>query len=98
MSAATQVLQFLTGHEETVSLVLRGATARAALHPALLQEHALLTAVVSRAAGLDLRPEHTDAASIKLAGQQARLALLTQFQPMDELAAVSNCPPSRSRS
>ena len=93
LSAAMQVLQFLTGHEETVSLVLRGATARAALHPALLQELALLTAVVSRAAGLDLRPEHTDAASIELAGQQARLqrqmlALLTQFQLTDELVVA----------
>ena len=92
VSAAAQVLQFLTGHEETVSLILRGAAARSSLQPALLQELSLLTAVVSRAASLDIRPENCDAASIELSGQQARLqrqmlALLSQFQLTEQLVA-----------
>jgi nuclear pore complex protein Nup205 len=48
VSAVAQTVQFLTGHEEVVSLVCRGSTARASLHPLLLQELTLLTAVVSR--------------------------------------------------
>jgi len=92
VSAASQVLQFLTGHEETVSLILRGSAARSSLHPALLQELSLLTGVVARAASLDLHPDTMDAGSIELAGQQARLqrqmlALLTQFQLNDNLNA-----------
>jgi len=100
VSAAAQVLQVLAGHEETVSLVLRGAAARASLHPALLRELALVTAVASRAAALDLRAEAPDAASLELAGQQARLqrqllALLTQFQLTDGLlASLASAQPS----
>ena len=90
VSAASQVLQFLTGHEETVSLILRGSAARSSLHPALLQELSLLTGVVARAASLDLHPDTMDASSIELAGQQSRLqrqmlALLTQFQLNESL-------------
>ena len=100
VSAAAQVLQVLAGHEETVSLVLRGSAARASLHPALLRELALVTAVASRAAALDIRAETPDAASLELAGQQARLqrqllALLTQFQLTEGLqAALAAAQPS----
>ena len=60
-SAAAQTVQFLNGREEVVSLLLRGSAARASVHPLLLQELALLTAVVSRAAVLDIRAEQMDA-------------------------------------
>ena len=46
VSAAAQTVQFLTGHVEVVGLVLRGSAARASSHPLLLQELALLTALV----------------------------------------------------
>ena len=65
VSAAAQVLQFMTGHDETVSQVQRGAVGRAALHPALLQELALL----------DLWPDHadTDVAKLHRGGADVRL-------------------------
>jgi len=94
-SAAAQSLHFLTGHEEVVALILRGSTARASLAPALLQELALLTAVVSRAATLDLRSEAAamDATSFELSGQLARiqrqmLSLLQLFQVNESLVAT----------
>ncbi len=94
-SAAAQSLHFLTGHEEVVALILRGSTARASLAPALLQELALLTAVVSRAATLDLRSEAAamDATSFELSGQLARiqrqmLSLLQLFQLNESLVAT----------
>merc|ERR1719309_1867205 len=73
VSAAAQTLHFLTGHEEVVSLVLRGSAARSSLHPLLLQELALLTAVVSRAAVLDMRSEQMDAFTLELQGQLSRM-------------------------
>ena len=87
VSAAAQTAQFLAGHEEVVSLVLRGAAARSSLAPALLQELALLSAVVSRAAVLDTATATAapDCAGLELAGQLGRLqrqmlGLLQQFQ------------------
>jgi len=93
VSAAAQTVQFLTGHEEIVSLILRGSAARASLHPLLLQELALLTAVVSRAAVLDIRQDQMDASTIELQGQLSRmqkqmLSLLHQFQLSDSLVAA----------
>jgi len=90
VSAASQTVQFLTGHEEVVSLILRGSAARASLHPVLLQELALVTAVVSRSAVLDIRSDQMDATTIELQGQLSRmqkqmLSLLHQFQLTDSL-------------
>ena len=48
MSAASQIVHFLAGHEELTSIILRGSAARSSLHPSLLQELALMTSVVSR--------------------------------------------------
>ena len=92
-SAAAQTLHFLTGHEEVLALVLRASTARASLHPALLQELALVTGVVSRAATLDIRSEALDAAGFELSGQLARiqrqmLGLLQLFQLSDSLVST----------
>ena len=47
-----QTLHFLTSHDELLSLILRGSAARSSLHPSLLQELSLTTAVVSRAASI----------------------------------------------
>jgi len=104
VSAAAQTVQFLTGHEEVVSLVLRGSAARSSLHPLLLQELALLTAVVSRAAVLDMRSEQMDASSLELQGQLLRmqkqmLSLLHQFQLTDSLVtALQNVNPTKTPS
>lgn len=104
VSAAAQTVQFLTGHEEVVSQVLRGSAARASLHPLLLQELALLTAVVSRAAVLDIRADQMDASTIELQGQLSRmqkqmLSLLHQFQLSDSLvAALQAVTPSKTPS
>ena len=104
VSAAAQTVQFLTGHEEVVGLVLRGSAARASLHPLLLQELALLTAVVSRAAVLDIRTDQMDASTIELHGQLSRmqkqmLSLLHQFRLSDSLVtALQNSKPSKSPS
>jgi len=101
VSAAAQTVQFLTGHEEVISLILRGSAARASLHPVLLQELALLTAVVSRAAVLDIRSDQMDASTIELQGQLSRmqkqmLALLHQFQLTDSLVtALQNGNPPK---
>jgi nuclear pore complex protein Nup205 len=91
-SAAAQTLHFLTGHEEVVAGVLRAGTARASLAPVLLQELALVTGVVARAATLDIRAEALDAAGFELAGQLARiqrqmLGLLQLFQVNESLLA-----------
>jgi len=93
MSASAQVLQFLTGHGETVSMILRGSAARSSLHPALLQELSLMSSVVSRSATLPLAQDLIDASSIELQGQQTRmqrqmLSLLTQFQLTDSLVSA----------
>ena len=91
LSAASQVVHFLAGHEELVSLVLRGSAARSSLHPALLQELALMTSVVSRASTLDLKQDSVmDASTIELQGQLSRIqkqmmSLLHQFQLTDSL-------------
>ena len=90
ISAASQIVHFLSGHEELVSLVLRGSAARATLHPALLQELALMTSVVSRAAVLDIKQDMMDASTLEVQGQLARIqkqmmALLHQFQLTENL-------------
>lgn len=94
-SAAAQTLHFLTGHEEVLALILRGTTARASLAPALLQELALVTAVVSRAAALDVHAETAflDAVGFELSGQLARiqrqmLSLLQLFQLSENLMSI----------
>ena len=38
MSAASQIVHFLAGHEELTSIILRGSAARSSLHPSLLLE------------------------------------------------------------
>ena len=48
MSAASQIVHFLAGHEELTSIILRGSAARSSMHPSFLQELALMTSVVSR--------------------------------------------------
>ena len=93
VSAAAQTVQFLTGHEEVISLILRGSAARASLHPVLLQELALVTAVVSRSGVLDIRSDQMDATTIELQGQLSRMqkqmmSLLHQFQLTDSLVTA----------
>jgi len=93
-SASAQTLHFLTGHEEVLSLILRGSVARSSLHPSLLQELALVTAVVSRAATLDFQAEVVDASSLELSGQLSRiqrqmLSLLSVFQLTPSLVSAT---------
>ena len=92
LSAASQVVHFLSGHEELVQLILRGSAARSTLNPALLQELSLVTSVVSRAATMDIKPDMVDASVIELQGQLARMqkqmmALLSQFQLTESLVS-----------
>jgi len=84
-SAADQTARFLAGHDDVFSQILRGSTARSSLNPALLKELSLVTAVVSRAATIDIRADVTDAAGFELSGilsriQKQMIALLSQFQ------------------
>jgi len=89
-SAAYQTVRFLSAHDDVFSQILRGSTARSSLNPTLLQELALVTAVVSRAATIDLKVEVNDVAGFELAGQLSRvqrqmLGLLSQFQLTPDL-------------
>ena len=75
-----------------MSLILRGSAARSTLAPALLQELALVTSVVSRAATLDLKPDMMDAATLELQGQLSRIqkqvmSLLHLFQLTESLVS-----------
>lgn len=89
-SAAESTVRFIAGHDDIFSQILRGSTARSSLNSALLQELALVTAVVSRAATIDLRAEINDPSGFELTGLMSRvqrqmLALLSQFQMTDDL-------------
>ena len=93
ISAASQTVHFLSGHEELISLILRGSATRSSLHPALLQELALLSSVVSRAATLNIQTEALDASTLGLQGQLARmqkqmLSLLHHFQITESLVST----------
>lgn len=84
--------------------MLRGSAARASLHPLLLQELALLTAVVSRAAVLDISKDQMFASTLELQGQLGRmqkqmLSLLHQFQLTNSLVtALQNINPANAPS
>ena len=85
VSAASQVVHFLSGHEELVTIILRGSAARSTLHPSLLQELSLVTSVVSRAATLDLKLDKMDASTLDIQTQLSRMqkqmmSLLHLFQ------------------
>ena len=99
VSAASQTVHFLSGHEDLVSLILRGSNTRSSLHPALLEELALLSSVVSRAATLNLQTDALDASTLALQGQLARmqkqmLSLLHHFQMTESLVSTLQTSPN----
>ena len=92
ISAASQTVQFLAGHEDLVNLILRGSATRSSLHPALLEELSLLSSVVSRAATLNIQTEALDASTLAMHGQLTRmqkqmLSLLHHFQITESLVS-----------
>ena len=87
-----QVLHFLSGHEELINLILRGSAARSTLNPALLQELALVTSVVSRAATLDVKPDMMDAGIIEMQGMRRNM-----FRKQTDSFAQVSWPGCRSR-
>lgn len=70
MFSSPQVTHFLLSHSDTVSAILRNRTPSSV--PAQLEEVALLTGVVSRAAGWNFIGEES-AASVEIRGQLSRL-------------------------
>jgi len=91
--AGEQVIRFVAAHDDVFSQILRGSTARSSLNDSLLQELALVTAVVSRAGSIDLRPDMVDPAGFELTGLLSRMQkqmvnLLAQFQLSDSLLSA----------
>lgn len=69
-----QVVHFMLSHSDTVSAILRNRTISPV--PAHLEEIALLTAVISRAAGWNSLNEDSSAA-VEIRGQLSRLEQIT---------------------